>query len=538
MTTNLLKIGDGDDWHFVNGPWFDGDNRGLTMSDDVLFSHGDGLQQYHFAFNKSVCCADVRMRFEFKLAVHSEAGVIFRASDESHFYVLHFPDCGQASRSQHFWAALSKMDDSGHLKIVKLEMIQRVQSTPSVWLTADVTVVGNTISVAIGDHGRFEVQDDTYGASGNVGVFLFRSAEIRNVSVESDSVKASSWDAGVRQPKNWTHPCPRPAPTWQKPQDLLLFDDGELLLNFGEQDKPFESETIPLMSRSADGGMTWSEPETASTLVSDDQFQLGRMHLTPGGRLIALLGSDNDFSIVESHDRARTWGDPVPTEIGPTPYRLKRLHVGPQAFVNCADGSMLLFGYGGYDLKHEDVTIYSWGSCHCQSYVCRSTDDGRTWSEPVNLDNPGCDNDGNQYTGNLDLTEACGAQTGDGRIVVLIRPVHSPWMWETWSSDGGQTWGPCVRGPFGGYATPNMLRTSSGALLVAHRLPGLTMHCSRDDGHTWDQGTTIDGALWAMGAMVEVEPDVVLYVYYDAQESCMRAQRFSVTADCLVPIRD
>jgi len=108
-------------------------------------------------------------------------------------------------------------------------------------------------------------------------------------------------------------------------------------------------------------------------------------------------------------------------------------------------------------------------------------------------------------------------------------------MWECWSDDGGRTWGPAVRGPFPGYACPNMIRTRSGALLVAHRLPGLTINCSRDGGENWDAGTMIDSGIWAMGAMAEVAPDLVLYVYWDAFESLMRAQLLRVTRTKLAP---
>jgi len=40
-----------------------------------------------------------------------------------------------------------------------------------------------------------------------------------------------------------------------------------------------------------------------------------------------------------------------------------------------------------------------------------------------------------------------------------------------------------------------------------------------------------------MGGMVEVEPDVVLYVYFDSHESLMRAQFIRVTREGLVPLR-
>ena len=81
-----------------------------------------------------------------------------------------------------------------------------------------------------------------------------------------------------------------------------------------------------------------------------------------------------------------------------------------------------------------------------------------------------------------------------------------------------------------------MLRTASGAVLVAHRLPSLSINTSWDEGHTWDQGVLIDSGLWCMGAMLEIEPDVVLFVYWDSFESLMRAQRLRVTPERLEPV--
>ena len=81
------------------------------------------------------------------------------------------------------------------------------------------------------------------------------------------------------------------------------------------------------------------------------------------------------------------------------------------------------------------------------------------------------------------------------------------------------------------------IAASGGAILVAHRMPSMTIHCSWDDGHTWDQGTMIDAAIWVMGGMVEVEPDVVLYIYFDSHESLMRAQFIRVTREGLIPVK-
>jgi hypothetical protein len=91
-----------------------------------------------------------------------------------------------------------------------------------------------------------------------------------------------------------------------------------------------------------------------------------------------------------------------------------------------------------------------------------------------------------------------------------------------------------VRGPFPGYNTTPPLRTASGAILVAHRLPELTIHVSRDDGHTWDAGTTIDSGIGAGGRMLEVEPNVLLYAYFPSH-GAVRAQFIRVTPSGLEP---
>ena len=46
----------------------------------------------------------------------------------------------------------------------------------------------------------------------------------------------------------------------------------------------------------------------------------------------------------------------------------------------------------------------------------------------------------------------------------------------------------------------------------------------------------LDGALWAMGSMVETAPDIVLYGYWNTKASLMRMQRFRVGAEGLQPL--
>lgn len=108
-------------------------------------------------------------------------------------------------------------------------------------------------------------------------------------------------------------------------------------------------------------------------------------------------------------------------------------------------------------------------------------------------------------------------------------------MWESWSNDGGKSWGPAVCGPFPGYAPLPMLRTAAGAMFIATRFPGLTIHASYDDGKTWDEGTCVDSSIWAMGDMVEVEPNLIFLAYQGSFQGPVRAQFIRIGPNGLVP---
>ena len=536
-----LTIGDGRDWHFVNGNWSDGEDGLLSVAPDMLHANGESLQGAHFAFNRKLCYQDCTASFDICLDGHTDTGIILRARDEAHFYLLHFPNCGQASRAQHFWVALSKMDGSGYLRLIKLEQITRVPSTNGVWLNARVSIDGGRISVRIGDYGRFEVEDHTYTGPGCVGAFLFAEARLKNVRIDGTPVSMPVWRDDVKQTVNWRHPLPDDSKRWQQPLDIKRFDDGELLMLVNIQENKVADMTaraVPHLTRSTDGGLTWSQPELLDIGETKSSWSAARIHITPKGRLIGMTPGTDHKLVSESTDRGRTWKPIGKTNLHIGPPRENPVQdLSPQGLMNLADGGMIAFMLTGHDFDDDRYTLYTWGAKHCQAFCVRSEDDGATWGEPVNIDMPGLDADGNQLDGNMDFTEPSAVQLANGRLMTFIRPIYSPTMWETWSDDGGRTWGPAVRGPFPGYAAPNMVRTACGALLIAHRLPGLTLNCSLDDGLSWDQGTMIDTGLWAMGSMVEIEPDVVLYAYWDTYCTLMRAQRFQVGPVGLQPVR-
>ena len=82
-----------------------------------------------------------------------------------------------------------------------------------------------------------------------------------------------------------------------------------------------------------------------------------------------------------------------------------------------------------------------------------------------------------------------------------------------------------------------MVRTQSGAIVCAHRYPQYSVNTSYDNGLNWDDGTVIDYPIWAMGSLTEVEPDVLLCTYMNAQRNLpLLAQRFRATPAGIQPI--
>ncbi len=498
------------DWSFVEGPWSE-DGNGIITAPPTL-------DDRNVAFYTANAFADFEAEFEFRWEVPwTNAGFVFGGRDAQHYHVLNFPVVGQQYRKAHFWAAISRLDESGFARVVsnngRMEQVAGVPSEVGLWHTARLVVAGDQARVWVDGRPLSVATDDAYREPGYVGLMTYASASagekssFRNVRLEGRQIPLPPWDDALQPRRNWfrvTDTCGTSC------SNLVRAANGDLLVT---------CETGLL--RSTDNGRSWNGPE--------DIPLTGPLHVRRDGQVLLTevqVEPPQTLSQATSDDHGRTWS-PVDAST--------RLDV-PETTTNVwptgtslvlKDGTMVWFVIV-HDPADEDRPAYA--GC------IRSADGGRTWSTPIPVDGP---NPRPEHRMIKDVnSETAGAQTREGKLVAFVRN-SEPTMWECWSDDGGLTWRPAARGPFPNYAgMSSMLTTTSGAIVLGGRFPGIGVQVSHDDGMTW-QCTETDSAIWAQGGMIEVEPDVVLHLYGGPdQPRELRGQLLRVTAQGLEAVFD
>ena len=159
-------------------------------------------------------------------------------------------------------------------------------------------------------------------------------------------------------------------------------------------------------------------------------------------------------------------------------------------------------------------TVDGVGGKRAYAAVCLSDDGGKRWSSPRPI--------GLKAGKTIDETDVL--ERKDGTLVSFSREV----MVGSVSKDHGETWGPVYELGFPGHC-PYLLTTKSGVLLMAHRVPKTSLHWSLDEGRTWHGPVQIDDVIGAYPSMVELRDGRVLCVYYEeGQNSAIRAATIRV----------
>jgi hypothetical protein len=307
-----------------------------------------------------------------------------------------------------------------------------------------------------------------------------------------------------RDPGAYTsHPCVR------------RLANGDLLVAFNESlprtpwlHPPSDPRYINLMARSRDAGITWDAPravpdfgatgvecpsimQTRAGDVLLVQWQFAWYPLEAAKRMWEAQGDaarvrlmsrldrhlwvrpksarDWDDALVPwsrgdvglfvsvSADDGRTWDERVKIDTAP-------FHRGytPRPPAELPDGALLL-AMGSHDARGA-------------LYVLRSTDGGRTWSQPL-------------LVGEDSLLSEPAILALEGGKVIIVARHEAGHLWQYDSLDGGRSWSAARTLPIWGYP-PDLLQLRDGRLLVIYgirREPfGIRACVSRDDGATWD----------------------------------------------------
>ncbi len=520
-----LRLGDGTGWNFLGGHW--------TQDENGVIRPPDRRNLHSRAFYTAQAFKDLTVEFEFNANYREtgsgSAGLILRAADANHFYFVYFPWGGQQLRAKHFWAAIAKVQGDGYLRNIKAVWVPGVPSETDRWSRVRVEARGPQISVRVDGRRALSVTDKTY-KSGCVGLAGYGWYFFRNVRISGETIPPPAWKNDMEIP---THAFTVGLDSQNMPSGCVA-PNGDVLLAAGN-----------VMVRSTDKGLTWGKPETLPEAIAPVSDYGSTMFRTRHGRLIVMVyrtqeqvgKPEPEILLAESTDSGHTWSDPAPCEVAAgwpeAPQNL--VPYGP--LVETQDGTLLRFLYGAAKEEGARFTdVRTWGAIHCKAFVIRSTDGGRSWSAPIELDRPAWSGTKRgTIPGSLDFTEPTGVAIGN-KVMALIRPIYSETMWQCWSSDSGATWDAAARVTFPGYAQ-SMVRTRSGAILCAHRYPHYSVNVSYDGGRNWDEGTVIDYAFWGMGCAVEVQPNVVLFTYMNWERGQpLLAQLIRVTPKGIRPI--
>lgn len=307
--------------------------------------------------------------------------------------------------------------------------------------------------------------------------------------------------------------------------------NGDIVAVFNEERFPFHHDSgETLMTRSTDGGKSWSAPSVVLPWSdTEGNWDAGICELDDGRLLVNLTitgffkrgirpeglswsshpvtGAWGDWSwayklqawlgtyVLTSEDNGATWSKPVPVNIRPMKHGGCRLGAW-----QLPGGELLMGLYGrirGYEEEGEGETT--------RSVLMRSDDGGANWEyfstlayDPASI---------------IDYEEPALLRLASGRLVCFLRTHVNPSgdsrkMVVIWSDDDGFSWTPPKWTQLWGFPAEAIALNDGRYLLVyGHRRdPFGVRGCLSDDGVTWDKSREFvirEGGL-PTGAAVEM----------------------------------
>jgi len=300
---------------------------------------------------------------------------------------------------------------------------------------------------------------------------------------------------------------------------LAMLPSGELLAFFKTGAAHIGKGGRASMSRSADGGKTWSEPATvfdrpdaddgivASGVARDGSVMVAAVSYTWKGDRYTTDGWLARTWFQRSRDGGRTWDTPVEVNVKPLDWAYPFGHILEES-----DGTLLLAGYGGA------LPVTAAEQRPQASFVVRSHDGGKTWGDLVRIA--------------PDHNEITMARRRDGSIVAVMRTVGGARLNSSISRDAGRTWSAPKPVTEDREHPADLLRLSNGDWLLTfgqrNKPFGVQAMRSRDEGETWERQSRVvlafDGDHSDVGYPVTIERRdgrlvTVYYIVYGERDS-------------------
>ena len=572
VQVNTALAGREKDWSFVgrstwtekegviysplySNPMFDRGTRVPRSYADyaVYVDHPEFHSSWEYAYPSRQFFSDLdaSITFEPRFTSGQGCGLALRAQDSLRLYTVEVRDMG---RKGHDWrVALLLHDGSGYRtelavgyaphSVVPEDCLHGRIKDSAMWekcspaaATLHVKAEGPKIGAYIDGKEVFTAEDSTY-LSGASGIFsgivaanTIRDYKLAGVPAEGT---VSEWRQ-VDRSKLVSYPFASGAAgryTGQPYQSRA--GTGELILSFAEgKARPVghfgpEGPVGVAFTVSKDEGKTWSPP-TKVAYQKEGHTIDGRIYVHQDGRWF-LIGSErkdvpgeearasSKIVQLESVDGGETWSQPREILFGGKPafaYGWRSFN-WPYAIIRLRDGTLIGTGYR-VEVAPGAKTVDN-ATRRDQSFVIRSTDDGRTWSAPIFID-----------TTEFDTNECMVGEPQPGQLISFSRTLRARNMWISTSEDGGLHWSALRQSSVSGEC-PVMLTHSSGALVLATRGSGVTI--SFDGGRTWTKPRmlTVDG----MMTMAELTDGRVLIAGHMgwANPTYITADTFRVTPE-------
>lgn len=455
------------------------------------------------------------VRFDFQ----GEAGV---TSWWTHPAVADLPGQWQ----EHVMASIWKSGPDGYQRMVGYRRkvgLYHGGTHPHLWYSVRVECVGPEIRVFFEDRFVCAIRDDEYKA-GVIGVgSTYGHSAWKDLAMDGRPVELQPpWfvveDKAPRQITVFKAPTPGGMGAVNASATLLPGD--EILAGYVHTGKQW-------VTRSRDYGLTWDEPVQGRCVTTylpslDELWWYDWQH--PAEIVWEDKGTDSDnqktakFSIglSRSKDGGRTWSE---IERMKMPFPSGQLYqplpdngggkMGAGVFGQFRDGSIGCIG--GWSNTPSDGFYHSG-----QVQFLRSIDGGRTWSiNPV---------DANTW----DRNESSWVELPDGNLLCVMRSNYECSLGVSRSPDKGKTWNrvtPVIS--FFGASAPALLHTRDNILVLATR--GWGLFTSFDNGYTWSLPTHIGGFTGSgWEAHLSQMSDGRILVLGDDDEQTIKAQFITI----------